>query len=275
MRDAMIEIAPEVDRLVWGVSKQIGSRHGSDLTDLAADVGLDSLEGVPHFADFWLTGALPVTTATVRLPYAPQGEIARRFDEFVARGLVEETGEGHTATDRFRPLLMATRGAQHETAKSAWAGNENEIAEADDLILRVIAAMSADHTVADLHRSLDEADSAFLRFFDHLVTLRYLRQHDHRMAWAKRGLSAQAMVVLTALWADDDLPGGHDGALAGLRADGYVAGDVLTDTGRKLRALIEDDTNRRAHESWATLDDSALDRLLALLRAIPSVPGGN
>ena len=103
-----------------------------------------------------------------------------------------------------------------------------------------------------------------------LVTLRYMRQQDHADAWLDRDLSAPEIVILTALWRNEEIDAA-DGPLESLREADYVKRDALelTDHGRTVRAAIEDDTNVRTQRSFDHLDSEAADRFINGLQALP------
>lgn len=63
MSDLAARSAIEIDRLVLGVNRQVGPRHGEWLMKVARDLGLDSLELIPHLGEFWLQVPVPVELA--------------------------------------------------------------------------------------------------------------------------------------------------------------------------------------------------------------------
>ena len=260
-------IAPQIDRLVLGINRQIGPRYGRVLEAIAGELGLDSLRLIPHFADFWLDGPLHPELAETRLPYSAPGAVESRLGLFVRLGLVDETDRGLEATSRFRPLLVASVAARSDVVEAVWA--DVQTSEIEPLIMRVIGAVPEAYRVAVAHRSLTPAPGPLLRFFDHLVTLRYIRQHDHVSAWQSEGVSADAMKILTPLWyresPPDEGPGWQE-----LQDGGLVEERSLTERGRRLRERIEAETNRRSASTWMALDDPEREHLLAALSEMPT-----
>lgn len=262
-------IAPHVDRLVLGINRQVGPRHGHVLGAIATELGLDSLKMIPHFADFWLDGPLRSDVLAARLPYAPMWSVTERLGTFVSRGLVERSDAATHATGAFRPLLVAAIAAREDVVDRTWSHTPTDDIEA--LTRRVVDAVTESHIVACAHRSLTPAENPMLRLYDRLVTLRYVRQHDHVEAWHAEGLSADAMKVLTPLWYREapplDGPGWEELEVGGLVEEGR-----LTDRGRSLREQIEVETNQRAASSWSVLDEAEREHLLAVLSEMPSDP---
>ena len=62
------EAAPEIDRLVLSV-RNLGPERTEHLAELARDQGLETLELLPHFADFLLAGVLTNELAALRMRY--------------------------------------------------------------------------------------------------------------------------------------------------------------------------------------------------------------
>jgi hypothetical protein len=259
-------IAIQIDRLVLGINRQVGPRHGRVLDAIAAELGLDSLKLIPHFADFLLSGPLPVDVAEARLPYAPPGTVREGLARFAELGLVTESAASVAATDRFRPLLVASVAAREDVVRRTWTMLPT--AEIEESIVRVVDAVPASYTVAAAHRDLTPPSSPALRFFDRLVTLRYVRQHDHVEAWRAAGLSAGEMQVLTALWFQETMPDRPE-ALAQVEARGLTEAGELTGQGRSMREQIEVDTNRRAGSAWAVLDVAEREMVIEALSQMP------
>jgi hypothetical protein len=123
--------------------------------------------------------------------------------------------------------------------------------------------------VAATHRTLPAPEDPYLRLHSRLVTLRYVRQHDHVEAWSAHGLTAAAAVAMTALWQGEDVD-----ASAGLTE--LVSRDLasedppaLNDAGRRMRAEIETDTNERAQAIFSALGEDETAEFLAVLRRLP------
>lgn len=261
-------IATEIDRLVLGINRQVGPRHGRVLGAIAAELGLDSLKLIPHFADFWLSGPLSRRIAEARLPYAPAGSVGARLDVFAALLLVTESGAGLQATGRFRPLLVAALAAREDVVERTWIRDTPE--EIVRPIDPVVDAISDSHIVAVAHRNLEPAGNPALRLYDRLVTLRCARQHDHVEAWSAVGMTATEMTLLTALWRQQTPPDKPAG-LAQLEVRGLVDGGGLTDRGRSVREQIESDTNRRASSTWSVIEAAERSALLEALTRLPDV----
>jgi hypothetical protein len=261
-------MATEIDRLVLGINRQVGPRHGRVLGAIAAEAGLDSLKLIPHFADFWLSGPLKRRIAEARLPYAPLGSVGARLDVFVHLGLVTESGAGLEATARFRPLLVAALAAREDVVARTWIDETWE--EIDRPIDAVVDAISDSHIVAAAHRNLEPAQNPALRLYDRLVTLRCARQHDHVEAWKAAGMTAAEMELLTALWRQETPPD-EPAAMGQLEVRGLVADGGLTERGRSVREQIEADTNRRAWSTWSVLDSAERSALLEVLTRLPDV----
>jgi hypothetical protein len=269
MNSLAARLAPKVDRLVLGVNRAVGPRHGHVLMAVARELGLDSLKLIPHFVDFWLNGSLPANVAVARLPYAPDGAVLARIERFVSDGLLSETPSGFEPSSRFRPLLAASLAAREETVLAMWTGFDQTIADVGPLVDRVIQAVPESHTVAVAHRALTHAPDPFLRTYDRLVTMRFIRQHDHVEAWRGRGMTAAGMTALTALWHGDPVPDEASG-LTHLEENGLALAGLITEAGRRLRDEIEADTNARGARAFSVLDQSEAHRLLELLTHLPS-----
>jgi hypothetical protein len=258
-------IAIQIDRLVLGVNRQVGPRHGAVLEAIAAELGLDSLKLIPHFADFLMSGPLSVQVADARLPYAPPGSVHDRLARFAELGLVTVTAGEVEATDRFRPLLVASIAARDDVVQRTWTTLPSGIEES---IARVVDAVPESYTVAAVHRGLTPSTRPASRLFDRLVTLRYVRQHEHVEAWRAVGLSAGEMSVLTPLWLNE-APADRPDAVARLEERGLLAAGELTGSGRAMREQIEADTNRRAASTWSALDVVEREMLVESLSHMP------
>ena len=268
MNPLAARVAPEIDRLVLGVNRSVGPRHGRVLMAVARELGLDSLKLIPHFADFWLDGPLPADIAVARLPYAPEGSVLERLDRLVSMDLLSSTPAGFEPTPGFRPLLIASVAAREDVVVDTWTGFDDTISDLEPLVARVIGAVTESHPVAAAHRALTPAPGAFLRLYDRLVTMRFIRQHDHVEAWRALGMTPAGMTVLTALWhgetVPDDAPGWQTLEVGGLVLEGR-----LTEAGRRVRDQIEVDTNTRGERALSVLEEAEGDRLLELLMRLP------
>jgi hypothetical protein len=264
------EAAREIDRLVLSVNRRVGPKHGSRLVELARERGLEALELLPHFGDFLLAGRLTRDLATLRMRYWPPERVLARLDELEEKQLIRGGDSGLVATSTLRPLLEALLAAQADVAAEAWSEHQDDVATATPLARELAAAASDDYVVAVVHRTMPEPGDPYALLEHRLVTLRYIRQHDHATAWLSRRLTAPDMVVMTKLWHDQPMEEPSEG-LARLVALGFAEGDPprLTTTGRQVREAIEDETNRRAQQMFDVLDQQAATALLAALRRLP------
>lgn len=265
--------APEIDRLVWAVSRGVAPKHGPTLRELAAAAGLDALDPLPVIADFLLAGAANASVIARRMPYRPHSEVTARLDELTGKGLIAHHEDALVASERLLPLLEAIRNAQADISATWWSGHEEQVATVSELAGKIARAATDDHAVAAVHRGLPEALDPYLLLFDRLVTLRYVRQQDHVAAWQVHDLTAPAIVAMTALWFGDDVQPASSGA-AQLVARGFAAEEppALTAAGRAVRAEIEAETNQRAQATFNTLDDEEAAAFLTALRQLPGQP---
>lgn len=273
--DVAREAAPEIDRLVLSVNARTSAEHDQELVEMARGRGLESLELLPHFADFLLAGLLTPHLATLRMRYWPPQRVLARLEELEEKGLVVRVEERLVATDSMRGLLEEVLAARARAAGRTWEGHRQEVAAATVPAREVSRATSPEHAVAVAHRAVPEPDDPYLALHTLLTNLRYIRQHDHAEAWASRGLTAPAMVVMTALWHGSTPDGGEEG-LRELVESGLATRDpvALTPEGVETREAIEDDTNDRARLSFSVLDDRASRVFLESLRELPgSLPG--
>lgn len=263
------DAAPEIDRLVLSVNRRVSAEHGARLTELARECGLDSLELLPHFGDFLFAGKLTRELATLRMRYWPPERVLGRLDELERRQLIRQDESGLVATPDLRRLLKGLLAAQAEIAAETWRDNDDDVATATQVAHEIGAAASDDHVVAVVHRALPPPVDHYLLLEHRLVTLRFIRQHDHAKAWLSRGLTAPDMVILTGLWQTSPLEERDDG-LSRLIERGLVEGDPpgLTAAGRQLREAIEVDTNERAQQTFDVLDERAATQFLSALRRL-------
>jgi len=268
------DAAPEIDRLVWTVNRGVAPKHGPRLSEMAAAIGLDSLLPFPVTADFLLAGAASVDLISQRMPYSRPTDVHSRFEELIAMDLVEARDGVVVATDQLVPLLETVRQCTADVAADTWTGHEQRMATVADLARKVAMAASDDHAVAVAHRELPSVDDPYLRLFDRLVTLRYVRQYDHVVAWQGHDLTAPMTVALTKLWHGESVAADAEG-LSELVERGLAQPDpvALTDAGRTLRDDIEAGTNRRARVTFDALDADEGASLLDGLRQLPGSGG--
>jgi len=262
---AAAEVAPEIDRLVLGVNEAVDN---TGVFEAAGDRVVDWLV-LSQLGDFLLAGVLTTTIVTARTPYRPREVVRARIHELLEQGLIEHHGPALAATDELRPLIEATRDARADAAATTWRGHEEDVEQASRTAQELAALASDDHVVAAAHRALPAPDDPYLRLHTRLVTLRYVRQHDHVAAWQSPGLTAPEIIVMTALWNGDDVA--PDEGLAQLVARGLATDDppALTDAGRSMRAGIEADTNERTQAIFTGLGEDETAEFLAVLRRLP------
>lgn len=264
------EAAPEIDRLVLSVNGQVGPKHGGRLLELAHECGLETLELLPHFGDFLLAGKLTHDLATLRMRYMPPERVLSRLDELEGKLLIRRGDSGLVATPALQHLLEALSAAQADVAAEMWGGHQDDVATVTPLAKQLAEAASDDHVVAVVHRTLPEPADPYLLLLVRLVTVRYIRQHDHAMAWLSHGLTAPEMVTMTELWHDQAGDRSGDG-LTRLVAAGLAETNPprLTSAGLQMREAIEDETNRRSQETFDVLDSGPAEALIAALRRLP------
>jgi hypothetical protein len=258
-------VAPEVDRLVLSVNEAVDDTR---LFEAAGDRVVDWIV-VSQLGDFLLAGVLTQEIATSRSPYRPREVVRARIHDLLEQGLVEHRGPGLAATDELRPLIATFMAARADAAAQMWRGHEDDVDRASRTAHELGALVSDDHVVAAAHHSLPEPEDRYLRLHSHLVTLRYVRQHDHAEAWLAKELTASEIVVMTALWNGEAVTPGEE--LEQLVARGLAADDppALTDAGRKMRAGIEADTNERSQAIFSALGENETAEFLAVLRRLP------
>lgn len=264
------EAAPEIDRLVLSTNGLASAKYDEELLARARGIGLDSLELLPHFADFLLAGVLTPQVAKLRMRYVPPERVDARLDQLIQLGLVTWERQQLVATGGMRDLLEELLSARARAAGELWAGHDDAVATATGFARRISLAASPEHEVAVAHREVPEPADPYLALHTLLTNLRYIRQHDHAAAWSSRGLSARAMVVMTPLWkgasVDPDAPGMEE-----LVEAGYATRDplALTPAGKEIRDAIEVETNERAQISFDVLDEADGQSFLGALRALP------
>jgi deazaflavin-dependent oxidoreductase (nitroreductase family) len=260
--------AGEADRLVLGVN---ASRDHDRLARLAADVGVGEWHLLGHWWDFLLAGRLTRDLALLRTRYWPAADVDALMDRLLRSELVREQ-DGHlVATERLTPVLHAFLDESLRVARHAWADHDHLVDVVATGAARMIAAADETAHVAVAHRQIPLPENPSLALYCRLVTVRYVRQHDHAAAWAAHGLTAAEMRVYTALWAGEsvaeDAPG-RDGLEA---RELVVRGGGLTEAGRALRDQIEQETLRRSARTYDALGPDG-PAYLAAITALPT-PG--
>jgi len=258
--------APETDRLVLGVN---GARDQDRLARLAAEVGLDSWHLLGHLWDFLLAGTLTREVARLRTRYAPAQHVDGMLDRFLTPGLVNEQSGRLETTARLAPVLSAIGEDTRRVAADAWADHETQADVVAAGAARMIAAADDDAPVAMAHRAIALPDDKYLALYCRLVTVRYIRQHDHAVAWAAHDLTAPQMRVYTELWLGRQVADDAEGR-ADLEARGLVvAGGGLSEAGRQLREQIEAETLDRSARTYDILGEDGPE-YLAAITALPT-----
>ena len=258
-------MAPEIDRLVLAVNEAIDETR---LAEVAPDLIIDWVQ-LYHLGDYMAAGVLTEEIATRRAPYRPPDVVLGRLHDLEQQGLLERRGPMLAATDELLPLIETIADARADAATTTWQGHEADVDQASRIAAALGALVSDDHVVAAVHHTLPAPENPYLRLHRRLVTLRYVRQHDHVDAWLAAGLTASQIVVMTALWNGDDVA--SDEALAQLVGRGLASDDppALTDAGRRMRSEIEADTNERSQTIFSALGDDETADFLAVLRRLP------
>ena len=198
------EVSPEITRLVIGVNRRVAPDHGDRLARMAREIGLESLDLLPPFADFLLDGLLTPQIAQLRMRYAPPDRISGRLKELEEGGLIELSSGAYRSTDRLSPLLKAMRTAVADVASKLWERNEVEISVLTEAARQIRETVTPEYVVASSHKQVREPLDRYSLLEHRLVTLRYMRQHDHAMAWIDRNLTAAEAAALTALWRGEE-----------------------------------------------------------------------
>lgn len=277
MTDIARQAAPEIDRLVLGVNAAVDAAEGERLGALAAERDLDSPELILQVGDFLMAGALTRDLALLRMRYSPPERVLARLDEWVTKGLAVDDGESLAATARFRPVFEALFAGQVAVTAAAWGAHARDVAAVDAAAKTIAENVTDDHVVAAVHWSLPETADPHLRLYNRLVTLRYVRQHQHAAAWTSRGLGAAEMPAFTALWRGKEPKPDDAAVVASLTESGLVESGpgesdspALTPSGRELRDAIEGDTDAAAGRAFSVLDDDTAAGFIAALRRLPS-----
>jgi hypothetical protein len=263
------EAAPQIDRLVWAVNRAAEARHIESITSIAGWTGLEGPGHIDHFADWLTTIGVTREVARSRLVYLPKGSVDRWFDKLEELRLVSIEDDGRVvARPSLYPLANALLDARADVAARLWSGHERPLRRIVAAARAVAQAAPADYGVAASHRDIPDLRSIYLTAHTRLVTLRYLRQHAHVVAWRSAELTADEIWGLTALWTDRP----DDRGRAAIEAKGLADSAGLTEQGRALRSRIEVETDHRMAKLFAVLDQPAADRFLSDLTALPGSP---
>jgi hypothetical protein len=264
-------IAPEIDRLVLGVNWHARQERGSRYTEMAQEIGLQSVDILRRYADFLLDG-IDQETAQIRLPYQPEGTVENLLDELAERDLIDEGANGLVATPPLRPLLEAIVEGRAAHAERFWTGHETALTQATEIAGLVIASIGDEYRVAVAHRGLPDPANPYALGHKRVTTIRYARAHAHRESWLRRDLTAPQILALSSLWRHEnaDISETVLGELATL---GFVEEDQLTQVGRGTREAIEADTNRLTEPIFDVLSDRQFEDLMAALGDLPGSRG--
>lgn len=258
--------AVEADRLVLGVNR---ARDRDGITRVAAGVGLEDPHLLGHWWDFLLAGTLTREVARLRTRYWPPEDVDTMLDRLLGGGLVRGHAGGLLASDQLAPVLHVIRDESARVARNAWAGHPDLVEVVAAGASRMAAAAGDESPVVVAHRAIPVPEDDHLALYCRLVTVRYIRQHDHAAAWSAHDLTAAQMRVYSDLWEGKtvaDEASGRDE----LQARGLITPDGdLTERGRNLREQIEAETLERSARTYETLGADA-SQYLAAIRALPT-----
>lgn len=267
--DLVSDIAPEVDRLVLSTNGRVRTEHGDRVMGVARANGLHDLTLIPQLALFIAGGRLTRHLAAVRMRYLPPDRLDAWIDELAGSGLLQAVDGTWQADPALAAVLREWVSALRDVTRQEWGGEPQTVETASSTARRVGEAATDEHVVAVVHRQLPEPSDPCLRLHQHLVTLRFIRQHDHAEAWLSRGLTAEQMVVLTALWHGNDVEASD--VVDELNRRGYLDTTPvrLSAEGRAIRDEIEAETNRRNAVTFAVLTRAEAESFLESLRRLP------
>lgn len=230
---------------------------------------MNNLTLIPQLAPFIAGGRLTRDLAAVRMRYLPPDRLDARIDELAESGLLQPVGDTWQAGPELAVVLQEQASALREVTNKEWGGQPEAVEAAGATARRVGEAATDEHVVAVVHRGLPEPGDPYLRLHQRLVTLRFIRQHDHAEAWLSHGLTAGQVVVLTGLWHGNDVDASE--VVDELNRRGYVdSGPIrLSAEGKAVRDQIETETNRRNAETFDVLTQAEAERFLETLRQLP------
>jgi hypothetical protein len=187
-----------------------------------------------------------------------------------------DLGWSQTTPER---LLEARLGGARESL-TTYLGADGEPPEGTDRAIELLRKAGEGTRVGGrpLHaglRSLGWPGDPFGDLWRAADLIREHRGDGHNAAWVSAGVGAAEISILFELWrgfplrsysptrgwTDEQL----DPAVEGLRADGLMNGDDLTEAGHDLREAVEDTTDAGERQVVEALGDDA-DELFALLR---------
>jgi hypothetical protein len=200
--------------------------------------------------------------------YVEPSELDAWIGSLAAAGAIESDKGWWSTTTAGEPLFCLVKEVQTGATHRLWGADGSEIEHVNKAAGLVVESASDDHPVATVYRELVLPTEPSMAMLRRLVNLRYLRQHDHAVAWTQKGLTAPQMVALTELWhggVTDD-----SAALTSLVEAGLATADqTLTRDGQTMRDEIEAETNRLNAEDFAVLGDKGAAQLLENLKALP------
>lgn len=258
-------VAPEIDRLVLAVNRRASVASRQSASEMAASVGLPTLASLPHYAEFLLAGQMSESVLLTRLPYLPADELQARFETWRQLDLVTGPADRMVAAPDLVAVLETILDARAQVAADLWS-DAASFGPASELVERVLDLIPDRFELAAAHLRLPAPPDPYLRLHRRLTTIRYARSQAHVGAWRAERLDAGQASSMTLM-----LSGGRPEASAGLdelEARGLAEQGELTLAGRKLRARIEEATNRSMQPVFA-FDDHDRQRLLSAVARLP------
>lgn len=259
------EIAPEVDRLVWTVNHT--ARDVGKYRPAFEDAGIGDVEftSLANLAPALRTGPVPERIFLRRYRYRRPDVVRELIATLLEADCLAAEDDGYAATDRLAPVLSAIEASWVATADEVWDGHEEAVATLSPLVRRILDT-APDSPLLAAYRLAPEPPSPRATLFQRLAVQRLIRNEAHAAAWKARGLSAEDMVVLTALWL------GEVPAASWTGPPTFVNEGLLTEEGREVRSEIEADTNDRNELAFVVLGDEDRRTYLATVRALPGTP---
>lgn len=260
-------IAPEIDRLVWGVNG-----HARTLAD--PDVFVAA--GLPATAFGTLNNLVPFlddlteSFARRRYLYRPAGVVDDFIEAAVAAGCWRREGDRLVATELLRPVRAHLEAITHTAAHHFWDGHDATVITASEQARAVLEASPARYGLARAAVAAPEPADPLHRFHLRLAGLRLLRNEAHVEAWRAHDLDPGEVEVLTAAWAGTEIQSGASD-LSGLVQRGLVADGGVTEAGLAARQDIEDKTNAGVAPAFSVIDQQAF---FEALRGLPPGPDG-
>lgn len=265
------EVAPQVDRLVLTVHRQMRAVHEDAIHTWRSDSGLARPGLIINLRPFFLAG----TQSRILLERLHRYALPTTLDEHVAaaiaQGLVDEALAPSASCLELANRLTTL---QSSLIDELWGG-QPALAELLEPLGAAVDGVPERYSgpAFILSRAWTElprpaGTPAYL--IHHLLTaLRYLRADAHTVVIDAAGLTPGEAARLDAAWRQ--LEGTHhEHPLDGLVSHGYldVAGD-LTKDGRRARQAIEDETNSVAGAVWEAVGADHMPKVIADLATLP------